>query len=492
MLPADIDRSTFRRAVIVWLPVVVFVALYSVYAPNVALINPDSEGYLSFGSGRTGGYPFFLAALKPFVRDAADYVLVQRLLFALAVALLGWQLLRLFDTAWLTVLIEVALLGNPSVNQFHFSIGTESLFLSLNAVFFAAAFAHLRAGGLGSLCVAAASAAFAAAVRPTGLALLPGLAILIASAPNLSRSRLWKALLAAAVPVILVGALESAYYYSHHPAPRESLAPQHLLGKAALVETADPAAVIAAAPPHLKPLQQAIEFSLAPVRRRIAEAPSEAARCRLTWIYEEMVQYESVASEKAIAIAGGGQNALAEAGLARLRGALPGYLRLSADNLVCLWTFSKINGTESAELLAHLESRQPLPFGADHGMSVVGSVDTSWSDRLRVGALRIAMVAVAALLLLPGIVLLGQLARLRQPGRLLAAAGLSGLIMHGGLLLTALTAVGVPRYTLGLWVPLVLGAGLSAIWMIGSAVPGASRRFAAMGTADAALRRPAE
>jgi hypothetical protein len=67
MLLTDIDRSTFRRAVIVLLPVVVFVAIYSVYAPNVALINPDSDGYLSFDSGRTGGYPFFLPVLKSMV-----------------------------------------------------------------------------------------------------------------------------------------------------------------------------------------------------------------------------------------------------------------------------------------------------------------------------------------------------------------------------------------------------------------------------------------
>jgi hypothetical protein len=51
---------------------------------------------------------------------------------------------------------------------------------------------------------------------------------------------------------------------------------------------------------------------------------------------------------------------------------------------------------------------------------------------------------------------------------------LSGLIVHGALLLTALTAVDIPRYTLGLWVPMVLGVGLSALWVIQSTVPGAS------------------
>jgi hypothetical protein len=38
---------------------------------------------------------------------------------------------------------------------------------------------------------------------------------------------------------------------------------------------------------------------------------------------------------------------------------------------------------------------------------------------------------------------------------------------HGAFLLTALTAIGLPRYALGLWVPLTLGAGLSALWLFG-------------------------
>jgi hypothetical protein len=288
----------WRDLAAVLLPVTAFLAIYSVYAPRVEPIQPDSLSYLSFIDVRQGGYPFFLAVLKPVIRDLSDYTIAQRLLYAAGVLILGWQLLRLAEPAWFTFLVEIALLFNPTVNQFHFQIMTESLFASLCALFFAAAFAHLRMGGLGSLAAASALAAYTAAVRPTGLVLLAALPIVLASAANLSRRRIWKALLAATVPAIIVLALENAYYHSHHPGKRESLASIHLVAKAGLVETADPAAVIAAAPPELQPLQQALEFDLAPARRFIAGAPSETARCRLAFYYEATAYFSFAGEER--------------------------------------------------------------------------------------------------------------------------------------------------------------------------------------------------
>jgi hypothetical protein len=41
-----------------------------------------------------------------------------------------------------------------------------------------------------------------------------------------------------------------------------------------------------------------------------------------------------------------------------------------------------------------------------------------------------------------------------------------GLVVHAALILTALTGVGVPRYVLGLWVPMAIGTGLTGLWIL--------------------------
>ena len=39
------------------------------------------------------------------------------------------------------------------------------------------------------------------------------------------------------------------------------------------------------------------------------------------------------------------------------------------------------------------------------------------------------------------------------------------MIVHGGIVLTALTGVGIARYTEGLWVPITIGTGMSVLWI---------------------------
>src|SRR6516164_10194903 len=86
------DRSTILRIGALVAPVAVYLGAYSVHHPDELLINPDSPSYLEFASMRTGGYPFFLAILKPFIRGPADYVGAQLVLYGLAVLAFGQQL----------------------------------------------------------------------------------------------------------------------------------------------------------------------------------------------------------------------------------------------------------------------------------------------------------------------------------------------------------------------------------------------------------------
>jgi hypothetical protein len=75
------------------------------------------------------------------------------------------------------------------------------------------------------------------------------------------------------------------------------------------------------------------------------------------------------------------------------------------------------------------------------------------------------MLGVAGMLALVSASLLVVLARRRSPGLARAIAGLCGMIVHGGLLLSALGGVGIARYAHGLWVPLVVGLAASLAWI---------------------------
>jgi hypothetical protein len=75
------------------------------------------------------------------------------------------------------------------------------------------------------------------------------------------------------------------------------------------------------------------------------------------------------------------------------------------------------------------------------------------------------MLGVAGLLAVASICLLGALCLRHRTSLELAVSGLCGVIAHAGMLLTALGGVGIPRYTLGLWVPLAVGTAFSALWV---------------------------
>src|SRR5262245_10574714 len=275
------------RAASLLLAPIVFLVVYGAYAPDQPLINADSNSYLKFDDLRTGGYPFFLSLLNPVIHDVGDYAVAQRWLYAASVLMLGVELLRYLDRLLVAVLAEIALLCNPEVNRYHFTIFTESLFLSTSALFVAAALAYLRAGGLVALATASALAGYLIATRPTGVAFLAALAILVLVRPGLRRGDLWRALAVALVPVAAVIAVESVYYAAHHSGPRLSLAPVHLFAKAAMLEppAADSTGAFAS-----EPSREALD-SFAPVRQLVAEAPDRTTRCLLAVTYESYAQY---------------------------------------------------------------------------------------------------------------------------------------------------------------------------------------------------------
>jgi hypothetical protein len=450
-------HTRWWRAASLLLPPAVFLIVYGAYAPDQPLINADSNSYLTFDDLRTGGYPFFLSLLKPVVRDVGDYALVQRWLYAVSVLMLGVELLRYLDRPLVAVLAEIALLCNPEVDRYHFAIFTESLFLSTSALFLAAALAYLRAGGLVALATASALAGYLIAIRPTGVAFLSALALLVLVRPGLRRGGLWPALAAALVPVAAIIALESVYYAAHHAGPRLSLAPVHLFAKAAVLE---PPAAASTAMSASEPLRQALD-SFGPARRLVAEAPDQATRCLLGVTYEGYAQYELGPKELTREMVLEGQNVRMRLALERFGQDIGGYMRLSVDHLICLWTLGAAGPTKASALHAYVDARRPLPFepGIFNALAAARPLPFPM-------LVQSVMLGIAALLAVSGLALVVTLARGRDPAALLAAGGLCGIVVHVAFVVTALTALGIPRYVLGLWVPLATGAGLSALWIV--------------------------
>ena len=452
-------RSSLLRAAAVAAPVAIFLAVYCVHPPNVPLINPDSESYLNFAAIRSGGYPFFLAALKPLVRAPSNYAVAQLALYAFAVLILGWQLLASFRNLIFCLLTELLLLGNWEVNRYHFVILTESVLLSTSALFLAAALGYLRTGSLLALAAASACAAYAMALRPTGVLFIAALFLLVLMRPGISQ-RLPRLLFAVVGPLIIVLGSEALYYRAHHAGPRSSLLAIQMLGKAGMVAVADPKQLIDTAPQSSRPLQTALEFGLEPVRKLVAGAPSIAARCRLAVNYETFVEYAFALPQRGELVAAAGEDGLTKAAFARLWHGVPDYIRLTGDYFFCLWTFWAAQNREKAALAAYLDARKPLPFQDE----VLPALATSPSPPF-ISALRVGMLGAAGLLALAAASLLVMRGCRRSPGSALAIAGLCGMIVHGGLLLSALGGVGIARYAHGLWVPLVVGLAASLAWI---------------------------
>ena len=78
------------------------------------------------------GYPFFLKIV-----GARGAIVAQPILFGAALAFLGREIVRLTRSTWLAVAVVAGSMLLPQIREFHASILSESLFLSLLVVFLA-------------------------------------------------------------------------------------------------------------------------------------------------------------------------------------------------------------------------------------------------------------------------------------------------------------------------------------------------------------------
>lgn len=437
--------------------------------PAGPFTTPDSFHYLNASPIVPLGYPFFLK-----LAGGNGAIVVQPIVFAAALAFLGSEIVKLTRSTWLALAVVAGSMLLPQVREFHASVLSESLFLSLLIVFlaFAVRFAYHPTWHL--MVLIATTAGLSATVRRTGFAFLPVmLAMVWMQRHRLRGSQPALFFVAAVAPFFVVIGAEQAAAPLVHAGQSSSLLGRHMFAKAALIEappartSAEAAAGKPAGDPIRAALDQHLQNDYAPIRAVLAAAPSDV-RAVLSIYYETCLQGGCVDRSRALmpdANEAAQTAALGRAGTARIRRAPLAFLHLLAINYQSLWTVERLRHPDRAPRLnAFIASHRPLPF-EKLAFSLDPDQTLEFQPAPRVRYMQMAIGAIAVWT--AGIALAGMVAALTvwQVPPALAMAATAALAAHGGLLLTAALAAGFSRFTIGLW-PAIVTASLFGLWAL--------------------------
>jgi len=426
--------------------------------PAGPITTPDSIRYLDAWPNYSLGYPIFLR-----VFGARGAIIAQPILFGAALAFLGTELVRVTRSTWLAVAVVIATMALPQIREFHASILSESLFLSLLLTFLALT---VRFSGFPTwhwMVLIAMTAGLAGTVRRTGFALVPVMIVMVL----LERRRLKGShsaffLVAAVAPFLAVIGIEQAIAPLIHQGRTSSLMGRHMFAKAALIDAPQ---ADQSSDPIRAALDRHLQDDYAPIRAFLASAPRDL-RGVLTMYYETCLQGGCVDRSRELMPdldEAGQTTTLGSAANARIVRAPLAFLDLLALNYASLWTVDRLRHPARAErLTAFIAAHRPMPFERlafalepDHVLAFQSS------PRIRQAQWVMTALAIwTALLAAPGLI------GIVMPGKLsplLTIAAVAALAAHACLLLTAATAAGFARFTLGIW-PAIVMAAICGVW----------------------------
>ena len=429
-------------------------AAYAIFClatnPAGPITTPDSIRYLDMWPNYPLGYAWFLT-----LTGERGAIIVQPLLYAGALAFLGREIVLRTRSAALAAAVLIGAMALPQIREFHASILSESVFLSLLVMFLALTVRFMDHPGWRAMVALAIVAGVATMVRRTGFAFVPVMLVMLL----LMRSRF---VAAALVPFAAILAADQIAVRAVHGDAASSLMGRHMFAKAALIDAAP-------APPSADPVRRALDDQLeqrfAPIRAMLAEAPAHV-RAVLSLYYETCLQGGCADEARAATRASteARQTAvMGSAGLARIRRAPWNFLALTRMHYQSLWTVNRLrHPTIAADLNAFLAAHRPLPYeelamslGPDRTLEFRGSPVVRYAQYAFV-----AIAFVTALLAAVGV--MAAITGRRLP-HALAAAAVSALTLHAGLLLTALLAAGFTRFLLGLWPALVMACAFGVV-----------------------------
>ena len=432
-------------------------AAYAIYClitnPAGPITTPDSIRYLDMWPNYPMGYQLFLQ-----LTGADGAIVAQPIIFSAALAFLGREIIRATRTTWLAVAIILGSMVVPQIREFHASILSESLFLSLLVIFLGLAVRFMHHATWRLMVLVAIVAGLSAMVRRTGFAFIPVMLVMAL----LANGRIPLFIVAAVAPFAVIVGIERAAAPLIYAGEASSLTGRHLFAKAALIDAP-------VAPSGSDPIRHALDDQLenayAPIRQMLGSAPSPV-RAVLTIYYETCLQ--GGCADRARAATHQPNEArqtavMGAAGLARIRRAPFNFVRLTWLHYQSLWTFDRLRHPDtSAALNAFLATHRPLPY-EDLAMSLGPDRTVEFRGSQKV---RYAQYALSAVALVTGVLALvgclAALASFKLPPPF-AAACVAAVTLHAGLVLTALLAAGFTRFLLGLWPALVVSTAMG-VW----------------------------
>jgi hypothetical protein len=449
---------------------------YAVYClvtnPAGPITTPDSFHYLNMTPIVPLGYPSFLQ-----LSGARGAIIAQPILFSAALAFLGREIIRTTGSTLLAVAVIAGTIVVPQLREYHASVLSESLFLTLLVVFLALVVRFMHFPTWRLMVFVAITVGTAATVRRTAFAFVPVMAVMVLlQRRHLRGAQAPLLFVAALAPFAVIAATEQVMAPIVHAGAPSSLLGRHVFAKAGLID-APPA------PPSADPVRRALDDQLdnafAPVRAMLASAPYNV-RGVLTIYYETCLQGgcadEARAATKATTEAEQTE-IMGAAGSARIRRAPLGFLKLTWLHYASLWTINRLRHPDTApDLNEFLSAHRPLPYeelalslGPGRTLEFTGSENVRYAQyAIFVVAIITGLLAAAALI-----------ASIAMPrlSPAMAIACVSALTAHGALVLTALLAAGFNRFLLGVW-PAIVTALAFAVFATAQrywAAPGAAR-----------------
>ena len=425
--------------------------------PAGPLTAPDSAGYLAFAPIHALGYPLFLRLLG---ERAA--VAMQPAVFTLALAWLGIESLRLTSSGVLAAAVVLAALTTPTLTAYHFSVLTESLFVSGTVALLAAIVRFVRAPSWRAAALAAAIVAVTATVRRTGIALLPIPLIMVTMCWLRLPARRGLILAAAIVPALAILGAERVAARIVHQDQLTSITGRQLYAKAALLQA--PPLTQRSPDPLRASLEQHLDADFVPIRELIARAPA-AVRGVLMTYYETCLQWPCVAELRGDVAASSVplNDALQQVALDRIARAPLAFAALTTTDDRALWAvYNQQHPAVARSLTAFVAANRPLPFERDT-FKVQPDEPLIFRGRDAVAYLQPIVIVIGWTTGALAWLGLAIAATRRAAAPVLVAACLAALTAHASLLFSALFAAGLSRFIVSLW-PAITIAVMLAGW----------------------------
>jgi hypothetical protein len=432
----------------------IFMSLFSLVLPHPALMQPDSQAYLSWSLFRTPGYPMFLAVVQHFDPSYVALPYLQMGLFIVSAAAMLEACHRLKPSVFVWSLAGAAIFANVFLWRYMWMVLTESLFMSCVMIYVACIACALRRrpGGLLWLTLAGAMLGIAILIRPVAYALL---------ASTLVWTGIWwrprfKALSTFLAPALACVVLASAWNLAARGVfATQAFGGYSFVGDVSLLIRPQPAS------PYNN-LLEPIATKLQPAASRLPQ--DLASWSRYFWLTSESSGFAAYGTTLPAITAFVTRNAAAKhetltddqtiqrvndlamrISIATIMHEPLGYMRLAAVNFAAMWLLPVITTPSEVKYVTDMFCSPALQALYCPG----GKASTVFYAAP--GIIVVLKNAFFAVLFILSLVAIFTALTSGNASALLALAGIIGLNIDAHHALVALVNAGLPRYAMALW-----------------------------------------